>query len=230
MRRELLLLLACLLPGAAVAQEALQWTEGEVRVIALHGPWPPAAPVDPSNRVTGRPEAILFGQYLFNEPRLSASRGMSCADCHQSGRDWRDGRARGLGAAELDRRTPTLWNVGYQHWFGWDGAADSLWMQSIRPIVDPREMGTIVGAMPDAAKFARGLKRRGELADALARARESAATKRSPGERRSASGVVPVSSSTRVPGGTLTMTSSPLRPWQFDPMPCCPRWPMNCLR
>ena len=55
---------------------------------------------------------------------------MSCATCHQAGRDWSDGRAKGFGTVELDRRTPSLWNVGYQHWFGWDGAADSLWMQS----------------------------------------------------------------------------------------------------
>src|SRR5262245_47566462 len=31
--------------------------------------------------------------------------------------------------------------------------------------VDPREMGTIVGASPDAAKFARGLRQRGEFID-----------------------------------------------------------------
>ena len=65
---------------------------------------------------------------------------MSCATCHQAGRDWSDGRARGMGAVQLDRRTPSLWNVGYAHWFGWDGAGDSLWAQSIRPILDPQEM------------------------------------------------------------------------------------------
>ncbi len=31
--------------------------------------------------------------------------------------------------------------------------------------VDPREMGTIVGSMPDAAKFARGLRQAGEFVD-----------------------------------------------------------------
>ena len=30
--------------------------------------------------------------------------------------------------------------MGYAHWFGWDGAGDSLWSQSIRPILDPLEM------------------------------------------------------------------------------------------
>jgi cytochrome c peroxidase len=32
-------------------------------------------------------------------------------------------------------------NLRGQRWFGWDGAADSLWSQSLRPIVDPRELG-----------------------------------------------------------------------------------------
>jgi cytochrome c peroxidase len=31
--------------------------------------------------------------------------------------------------------------VRYHHWFGWDGAHDSLWAQSINPILDPRELG-----------------------------------------------------------------------------------------
>jgi len=31
--------------------------------------------------------------------------------------------------------------VRYQRWYGWDGANDSLWSQSIRPILDPREFG-----------------------------------------------------------------------------------------
>jgi cytochrome c peroxidase len=67
---------------------------------------------------------------------------VTCGDCHQAGRDWRDGRAPRLRHGRARRRTPSLWNVGYQHWFGWDGAADSLWMQSLRPILDPREMAS----------------------------------------------------------------------------------------
>jgi cytochrome c peroxidase len=41
----------------------------------------------------------------------------------------------------VDRNTISVLNVRYQRWFGWDGAGDSLWAQSIRPILDPREMG-----------------------------------------------------------------------------------------
>jgi cytochrome c peroxidase len=37
-----------------------------------------------------------------------------------------------------------LWNSVHERWFGWDGAADSLWSQALRPLVDPREMGASV--------------------------------------------------------------------------------------
>jgi cytochrome c peroxidase len=47
--------------------------------------------------------------------------------------------------AEVDRNTPTLMNLRGQRWFGWDGAADSLWSQSLRPIVDARELAATPG-------------------------------------------------------------------------------------
>ncbi|MDB5863407.1 MAG: hypothetical protein JWO70_1213, partial [Betaproteobacteria bacterium] len=42
--------------------------------------------------------------------------------------------------AEVDRNTPTLMNLRASRWYSWDGAADSLWSQNLRPIVDPREL------------------------------------------------------------------------------------------
>ena len=44
-------------------------------------------------------------------------------------------------AVEVERNTPSVLNVRYNRWHGWDGAGDSLWAQSIRPILDTREMG-----------------------------------------------------------------------------------------
>jgi len=140
--KRLLLLVAALVGSAdgASAQQLLDWSADEIRSVGQHGPWPPPPVRDPSNRVSGTPAGILLGEHLFDDARLSASGSMSCATCHQAGRDWSDGLARGMGVVELDRRTPSLWNVGYLHWFGWDGAGDSLWAQSIRPILDSREM------------------------------------------------------------------------------------------
>ncbi|MFM8769413.1 MAG: cytochrome-c peroxidase, partial [Rubrivivax sp.] len=53
-----------------------------------------------------------------------------------------DGRARSVGVAELDRNAPTLLDAAHERWLGWDGAADSLWGQSIRPLLDAREMAS----------------------------------------------------------------------------------------
>jgi len=157
-RRGLLFLLLTLLATAhANAEATVDWTPEEVRAVAAHGPWPPAPVADPSNRVSGNPAAIALGRRLFDEPRLSSSRMVTCGDCHQAGRDWRDGRKRAFGLVELDRRTPTLWNVGYQHWFGWDGAADSLWMQSLRPILDPKEMASGAPAVAKLLREDKGL-------------------------------------------------------------------------
>ena len=141
MRRWPLAALLLALVAPVAAQPQLEWSEDEARAIGRHGPWPPPPVRDPSNRISGAPAGIVLGEHLFNDPRLSANGRMSCASCHQSARDWSDGRSRAMAEVELDRRTPSLWNVGYAHWFGWDGAADSLWAQTIRPILDPREMG-----------------------------------------------------------------------------------------
>jgi cytochrome c peroxidase len=46
-----------------------------------------------------------------------------------------------MGLREVDRNTPTIANVALNRWFGWDGANDSLWAQSLRPLLDEREMG-----------------------------------------------------------------------------------------
>jgi cytochrome c peroxidase len=67
----------------------------------------------------------------------------ACVTCHVPERNWTDNLPRGIGMAQLDRNTPTLMNLRGQRWYGWygwDGAADSLWSQSLRPILDAREL------------------------------------------------------------------------------------------
>lgn len=127
------------------APKLLAFSAEEVERILSHGPWPPqpsSSPVrDPGNALTGRPEAVALGQRLFFERRLSPA-GVSCAHCHQPEKEFADGRARSRGVAELDRNAPSLWNAVHERWQGWDGAADSLWSQAIRPLLDPREMAS----------------------------------------------------------------------------------------
>jgi cytochrome c peroxidase len=114
----------------------------EIKIIVSHGPWPMPARADPTNRASGKPAAIEFGTRLFFDQRLSGAGDSSCASCHIPERNWSDNLRRGVGMTELDRKTPTLMNLRGQRWFGWDGAADSLWSQSLRPMVDHREMAS----------------------------------------------------------------------------------------
>ncbi len=138
-----------LLSGALAAQErpGPQRTEAapeELRNIQRHGPWPQPVPRDPSNRASGRAEAIALGRALFFDARLSPRGDLSCAACHQPGRALTDGRDRAQGGGparpRLDRNAPGLWNAAHARWFGWDGGADSLWSFALRPLLHADEM------------------------------------------------------------------------------------------
>jgi cytochrome c peroxidase len=136
------LVLASAVAVPLAAGEPPQVSADERAAIVAHGPWPPPWQRDPSNRVSGHPPAVAFGERLFNDRRLSGSGTHACATCHQPQRGFTDGLAVAHGAAAGTRNTPALANVRWQRWFGWDGAHDNLWAQSLRPIVDPREMAS----------------------------------------------------------------------------------------
>ena len=140
-RLVLAVTLATLLATPSRAAALLDLDVTEVRRLLAHGPWPVTAPRDPSNAMSGNPAAIALGQRLFFDPRLSGNGRIACATCHIPARGWTDGRAKALGLAAVDRNTPTVLDVALHRWFSWDGRADSLWSQSLKPIVDPREMG-----------------------------------------------------------------------------------------
>jgi cytochrome c peroxidase len=139
-RCPLLLLLVCLVPSAwAQAGPTPVFTGEEIQQILTLGPWPPAPRPDPSNRVSGQIKAIELGRRLFRDPRMSPTGYIACVSCHQPDRSFTDQKARAHGLADLPRNTPALANLGQQRWFGWAGSSDSLWMASIRPILDARE-------------------------------------------------------------------------------------------
>ena len=118
----------------------VDFSKEEIAKILRHGPWPPRLAPDPTNRVSGTREAIALGEKLFFEPRLSGTGSVLCATCHAPFRYFQDARARAFGLELVDRNTPAVVDVRFHRWFGWDGAQDSLWAQSIRPLLDPREM------------------------------------------------------------------------------------------
>jgi cytochrome c peroxidase len=131
------------LPWISRAEDAAGkpvFTDSEIKTIVSHGPWPAPAKRDPSNRISGKPDAIEFGTRLFFDERLSGKGQVSCASCHVPERNWTDNMTRGVGMALVDRNTPTLMNLRGSRWYGWDGASDSLWSQNLRPLVDPREL------------------------------------------------------------------------------------------
>lgn len=128
------------LSGALRAEEGVILSSDEIEMAQRHGPWPPARDPDPSNRVSGNPEAISFGRTLFFDPALSAEGTLSCASCHQPERGFTDGMERAVGQEVLDRNTPSLFNLHLNRWFGWAGDSDNLWAQSILPVLAPNEL------------------------------------------------------------------------------------------
>ncbi len=124
----------------AASAPLLAFTPAELQQILSHGPWPPPPALDAGNAQAGQPRAIAFGQTLFFDARLSPDANLSCASCHVPALAFADGRTRSVGRTPLERNAPSLWNAVHERWYGWDGAADSLWSQAIRPLLDPREM------------------------------------------------------------------------------------------
>lgn len=108
------------------------------RTLAL-GPLPPL-PDDPTNAWADDPTAAWYGRYLFYDPRLSGNSDFACSTCHDPLQGWGDGLRLSEAAGTAKRHAPTLWNVGHQRWFFWDGRCDSLWCQAIQPIEADVEM------------------------------------------------------------------------------------------
>ncbi|HYF60131.1 MAG TPA: cytochrome c peroxidase [Burkholderiaceae bacterium] len=124
--------------------KALGLSGAEVEAILAHGPWPPPFEPDPTNRGSGVPAAIELGRRLFVDRRLSGDGRRACIGCHRPPLGFSDGRARSPDndGRPLDRNSPALLDARLHHWFGWDGAADSLWAFTLRPMADPRELAT----------------------------------------------------------------------------------------
>ena len=125
---------------AVVANSSEIFTERERAMILSHGPWPAVTSTDPSNRVSGQQNAIALGAQLFFDARLSRTADISCASCHKPNYAFGDNTPLSTGTVELERNTIALANLRLNRWFGWDGSADNLWAQSIRPLINPREM------------------------------------------------------------------------------------------
>jgi cytochrome c peroxidase len=132
----------CVCAGVnAAGDPAAPLSKSESARVVEHGPWPPPVDRDPTNRVSGNPDAIDLGRRLFFYPRFSPNGYIACVACHQPDRSFTDNLPRARGLAPVERNAVALQNLRLHRWYGWGGTSDSLWMASLRPILDPREIG-----------------------------------------------------------------------------------------
>jgi cytochrome c peroxidase len=121
-------------------QPVVEFSDQEVHKIVKHSPLP--LPTDPTNRFLNNEAAARLGQLLFFDERLSSNGKIACATCHDPTKGFSDGRNLAVGLQKGRRHSPTVWNAAYNRWFFWDGRADSLWAQALRPIENTLEMGS----------------------------------------------------------------------------------------
>lgn len=159
--RVLVWLLATMigLLAAVAGVMAQSFTEAERQAILAHGPWPQSWQPDAANPASGSDAGIALGRRLFFDAGLSPSGRVACSSCHRPERAWTDGRARGRGLGESQRNTPSILDARSRGAFGWRNERDSLVAQSVRPILDPVEMGSSgahvrghIAARPDLAQ------------------------------------------------------------------------------
>ena len=132
-------LLAFLSSTPAATTDTTALTPSERAAIVALGPWPLAPVRDDANPASGNRLGVALGEALFHSPRLSPT-GLRCASCHEPWRHFADGRAVAQGIAAGSRNTPSLLDAARHRHYGWDGARDQLWQQSLRPLQDAREM------------------------------------------------------------------------------------------
>lgn len=90
------------------------------------------------------PQQIDLGRLLFFDPVLSRDGTVACASCHDPDQGFADGRGRSIGIDQqvVGRSAPSLWNVGLQQRFFWDGRASSLEEQMQGPLYNEDEMAS----------------------------------------------------------------------------------------
>ena len=96
-------------------------SESSARLSAL-----PPVPHPADNPVT--PQKVALGKQLFVDQRLSGSGKMACQSCHYRNLGWTDAQvlSRKDNGDLNTRHTPSLYNVGYQSAWYWDGRAATL--------------------------------------------------------------------------------------------------------
>ena len=101
----------------------------------------PKTPPYPESNPYSEAKAEL-GKKLFNDPRLSLSNQIACANCHDEQLGFGDGRSVSYGHNRQTgrRNAPSITMSAFGKEKFWDGRAKDLETQAIMPIADPKEM------------------------------------------------------------------------------------------
>ena len=115
------------------------------------------APVFPESNQFSKEKAML-GKILFFDPRLSKSKQVACASCHDPELGWGDGKhlAYGHNRQNGKRNSMTILNTAYYDRLFWDGRAASLEDQVSFPVQDQAEMAQSLKAMVKNVKQIKG--------------------------------------------------------------------------
>jgi len=99
-----------------------------------------------------------LGKALFFDGRLSGSRQMACASCHDPDLAWADGRTVSFGhdRKALKRNSPSVQNAAFKSSFFWDGRAPSLEAQALAVLENPDEMRAETETLPARLKKVAG--------------------------------------------------------------------------
>ena len=149
-------------------------------------PMPPAAPLaatpkglpelkTPANNPLTAERAAL-GRQLFFDKRLSKDGSASCETCHLADKGLTDGKplSAKVGGAMNTRHSPTLFNVGYNNAWYWDGRTETLeknveaaWKVQLG--ATPAEVAATIGKIPGyAIQFQTVFKRDATAEDIMA--------------------------------------------------------------
>jgi cytochrome c peroxidase len=133
-------------------EDRQEWLRLARTALTAESVQPIAAPVEPTNN-RGESTRVELGYLLFFDPILSGDKTTSCASCHHPDYGMADGLKKGIGlggtgygaqraggGTELQRNTPSIFNVAYNPILFWDGRAGTLEEQALEPIFNEHEL------------------------------------------------------------------------------------------
>lgn len=99
-------------------------------------------PASPTNAHADDAGAALLGQRLFFDKRLSVDGTIACASCHSPDHGFSDPRPFSVGVRGQTggRHAMPIATVAFQAFTLWDGRGDSVWIQPLKAIENPKEM------------------------------------------------------------------------------------------